>query len=379
MTVDMQDLILSIAPSPSVTAKRWANLSDGAPECFNETFLFNLYSHHVGTIAYEATVELGWDSMLGPFLFTVLSRMGGLSEAVWNTHYAALRELSQAAPELISQNLVVKGALLGLLYPAKRHRVMGDFDLIAPGDVLTPTLDLLKLHGYDRRSDMAYDMLKQVGPLYTGAGLAAMHIWEMPARWSPHIRKGKVGEIDCMVPTPELHLVELLTNAHEHSASWYYALWESDLQYVRVLDVDLICEKHPVDPARLWETAIDVGLEAEVGLGLWVHEQLSGRLPPGWEVLRPILQAVAPFGNLYALPISVDADNLVRQWPLSVRDRAFHSSRHSFAIELLPEHQQTTEFIHMMKNALVSHEQPVQDIATLARHAVSNIHITRSG
>jgi hypothetical protein len=380
MTVDARDLILAIEADSHDTAERWARLTAVPPDCFDETFLFHCYSHHVGCIAYDALIELGWDSLLPPFLFTVLSRLAGLSEAVWDRHYAGLVELSAADPDLVRRSLIVKGALLGLDYRSKRHRVMGDFDLIATSEDLEPLVELLTKLGYERRSLMAYDMIKDVGPAYTGAGAVAMHVWEMPAGWERHVTDGFVADLPFRVPTPELHLIELLMNAHEHAASWHYALWESDLQLVRALDVELINAKSGgVDPLRLWATAVEVGLPGEVGLGLWVHEQLRGGLPAGWEVLRPVIEAVGPYGDMFAMPRSVDSDTLVRRWPLPVRERAFHPSRHRLAIEQLPPHQRGAEFIAAMKAGRISREEPVADIAGQARAALSGVSLPATG
>jgi hypothetical protein len=373
MAAKQQDLILAIAPDPEVTARRWANLSPEAPTCLDETFLFHCYSHHVNGIVWDAMRILGWDAMLPPFLFTVMSRAGGLSEQVWDTHYAALRELAGHAPDLVRQSLIVKGAIIGLMYPRKHHRVMSDFDLIVPADLLPQMLTALQVLGYERRSEMAYDMVKDVGPLYTGAGQVAMHVWELPKGWERHIHPGAVLDVQCLVPTTELHLVELLLNSHEHAASWYYALWESDLQLVRFLDVNLLTEAAGgVDPLSFWRTAVDVGLHTEVALGLWTHEQLGGNLPAGWSRLRPVLDAVAPFGDLFAMPESVDVDDRVRRWPLTVRERVFHPSRHQLALDQLPAHQRTVEFVKAIKDGQVSRRQPVHDIVDQARTALAS-------
>ncbi|MFI6743432.1 nucleotidyltransferase family protein [Nonomuraea sp. NPDC050451] len=374
MATDVRDLVLAIHADSAETARRWHELSPTPPACFDETFLFHLYSHHVGALAYDAADVLGWRSMFPPFLQTVLSRSGGLSEAVWEAHYAGLVELAERDPKLIAQCLVVKGALLGTMYQSKEHRVMGDFDLIIAADKLDMLLNLLRESGYDRRSDMAYDMQRDIGPSFTGAGLTSMHVWEMPKGWECHVSTGKVGTVECLLPTPELHIIELLLNAHEHASSWNYALWESDLQLVRAIDIEVIWEAAGgVDPLRLWETAVDVGLEAETALGLWVHEQLRGSLPANWSPLRVVIDAVAPFGDLYALPESVDTDEPIRRWPLSVRERAFHPSRHQLALDQLPEHQHTVEFIADIKAGRVSRRQPTSRIADRARAALSGI------
>lgn len=376
MPAKIDELILATHYDPHETARRWAELVPGEPTQLDETFLFHGYSHHVNGIAYDAIVELGWHEYLPPFLYTVMSRSAGLSEAVWDTHYAGLAELAAADPELIGQSLVVKGAILGLMYRSKRHRVMGDFDLIVPAQLLQPMLSRLRGLGYEPQSDMAHDYIKSVGPDYTGAGKIAMHVWELPKGWEHHMQNGAVADVACQVPTHELHLVELLLNAHEHASSWCYALWESDLQLVRSLDVELICESAGgVDPHALWRTAVDVGMHAEVALGIWIHEQLRGTLPAGWEALRPVLDAVAPFGDMYALPESVEVDDRVRTWPLTPRERAFHPSRHALALDQLPARQRNRDFIRALKTGTVSRRQPTHRIADLAREALSGVSL----
>lgn len=375
MAVTAQDLVLAISFDPSRTAARWKELCP-QPPVLDGDFLYHCYSHHVGGIAYDALGELGWDSLLPPFAVTVLPRGAGLSEAVWEEHRVALAALAERHPDLIRESLLVKGALLGLAYRSKRHRVMGDFDLIIDGDRLGPLLAALESEGYERRSDMAYDLIKQVGPLYTGAGEVAMHVWDLPRGWERHIEDGAVDGIPCKVPSVELHLVELLLNAHEHAASWYYTLWESDLQLVRSLDVELLDEQADgVDPARLWAVAEDLGMQAEIALGLWVHRELRGGLPAGWDALTPVVDAVSPFGNLFALPAAAEGER-IRTWHLGVRDRAFHPSRHDLAVEQLPAHLRTPEFLGAIKNGTVSRSQPVSEIAGRARAALAGVRLS---
>lgn len=361
------DIINSITYRPEVTAQNWVELgADRVLPAMDGEFLRSLTENHVDALAFDALRSLGWDLRISPYIVAILKRRAALNEAVYEAHYDALVELTGVVGSIVTNAMVPKGGVLGPLYPSLCHRRMTDFDLVVPGNSLNDLLAALVGLGYQEESGgFGRDLVKRIGPLWSWRDRVTMHVFPRKPSYDQFLRTGSIRDVACLLPSPELQLVSLLMNAQEHASSFTFASFGSDMQYIRAIDVELVIDTYQVDPLTFWEVATELGVQTEIALGLHVQRRLRSSLPAGWQILDPVVAAVDPAADLVAMP-----DGEIKSWPLTGQDRIFHANRTSVAIDLLPEHLRTTEYLTSLRRSLFQEDEPASKILDEVRVGV---------
>lgn len=358
------DIVNAIRYQPEITAKNWTELgADRVLPAMDGEFLRSVTENHVDALAFDAMRLLGWDTRVSPYIVAILKRRMALNEAVFEAHYDALAELAGLVGPIVANAMITKGALIGPLYPSLGHRRMTDFDLIVPAGVHDELLAALASLDYqEEQGGFGRDLVKRIGPLWSWRDKLTMHVFVRKPGYDQFLQAGSVRDVPCLVPSPELHLISLLMNAQEHAASFSFASFGSDLQYIRTIDVELITDTYQVDPLELWRVATALGVQTEVAIGLHVQRRLRNALPAGWGVLDPVLAAVDPVADLVATPFGE-----IIKWPLPGQERVFHPNRTATALDLVPAHLRTTEFLTGLRRSLFQESEPVDKILDLVR------------
>jgi hypothetical protein len=366
-TSPLAEIVHAIRYQPEITAQNWTELgADRVLPTMDGEFLRSVTENHVDALAFDALRLLGWDTRVSPYIIAILKRRTALNEAVYEAHYDALVELVGLAGPIVANAMIPKGALLGPLYPSLGHRRMTDFDLLVPADVHDGLLAALASLGYqEEQGGFGRDLVKRIGPLWSWRDRVTMHVFIRNPSYDRFLQTGSVRDVPCLLPSPELHLTSLLMNAQEHAASFTFASFGSDLQYIRTIDVELIADTYQVDPLELWRVATALSVQTEVAIGLHVQRRLRNSLPKGWEVLDPVLAAVDPVADLVATPYGE-----IVTWPLTGQDRVFHPNRTATALELLPEQLRTTEYLTSLRRSLFQESEPADKILDLVRSDV---------
>ncbi|WUI00408.1 nucleotidyltransferase family protein [Spirillospora sp. NBC_00431] len=369
--MELAPIIKAINHVPETTADNWTRLGrENLLDAIDGEFFRSVTENHVDVLAYDALHLLGWDMRVSPYLLAFLKRRAALNEAVYEALYEALQDLYKAVPHIVSDAMIPKGALLGPMYPSLRHRRMTDFDLVVRPEHFQELIRVLEDLGYEEEpGGFGRDLVKRLGPLWSWRDRITMHVFERNPAQERYLSESVIRDVPFREPLPELHLIALLMNAQEHAASYSFASFGSDLQYIRVIDIELLIETHGVDPLDLWKVAGDLDVRPQVALGLWVQGQLRGSLPPGWEVLEPATRAVAPFGELVALP-----NGEIRRWDVPARERVFHRNRTGLALRMLPDELRDDDtYLQDLRRSLFQADEPADLIVRDARKALEPV------
>jgi hypothetical protein len=363
-------LVTSVSHDPQRTAENWTRLGEDAVlDAMDGEFFRSITENHVDALAFDALRLLGWDVQISPYLVAFLKRRAALNEAVYEAHYEALLELHKAAGDLVAQAMIPKGALLGPLYPSLQHRRMTDFDLVVAPSGYRQLIEVLQRLGYrEEPGGFGCDLVKRIGPMWSWRDRVTMHVFERKQSYDRYLVGSAIRDVPCLIPVPELHVIALLMNAQEHAASFSFASFGSDLQYIRVIDVELLVERYDIAALPVWRVAGDLGVRAEVALGLWVQQRLRGSLPRGWDVLAPAVRAVDPFGELVALPTGD-----IRRWEIPVPERVFHPRRTRLALAMLPPGYRRPEYLQDLRRSLFQEDEPARRIVTEAGNALREV------
>jgi Uncharacterised nucleotidyltransferase len=368
------DLVREVTSDPVTTARRWTEMGADI-RCFGAEFLKQAMEHHLDGLVYDTIKELGWQTQIPPWVLNNLRRRAALSAARYEAHYDAFAGVAAAAPELVERTLLLKGAIIGPLYSSPTYRLMGDFDLLVVREDWDQLMSTLKDLGYEgAEGGFGKDMVKQVGPAWSGLASVTMHCFVLRPAYLDACDLGRLRDVSCLIPRAELLMMNLLTNTFGHAMSWSYATFGGDLQLIRCVDVDVVAERMPeLDGNKVWELALRCGLHGEAAIGLWLHRELCGRVPQALEVLLPYADAVASCGSAYAMP-----DGTIRDWTTTVRERLGHPNRTVMALRELPPGQATPEHLHEIREGLHQTAEPTHRIAARARELLERKFGVRS-
>jgi hypothetical protein len=363
----LADIVKAISHQPEVTARNWVELGpDRVVRAMDGEFFRSLAENHVDALAFDALHLLGWDMRISPYIVAFLKRRVALNEAVFEAHYEALAELSDLVGPIIAEAMIPKGALLAEQYSSLGHRRMTDFDLNVPADLLDELGTTLLGLGYEvEPGGFGKDYVKRIGPLWSWRDRIAMHVFPRKPVHDGFAVKGKLRDVPCLLPTPELQLVLLLLNAQEHASSFTFASYGADLQHIRAIDIELVVEHDDVDPLGLWRVITELGVETQAALGMHAQRRLRGELPAGWEIFKPVIDAVDPVADLVAMP-----DGRIARWPVGGQERVFHPNRTDVAVGLLTEEQRGTEWLTGLRRSLYQEDEPADKILDRARPEV---------
>jgi hypothetical protein len=371
--VSDSDLIAAVSHAPRVTAERWRDLDPDLHACFGAEAMKLIAEHHVDGLVYDAIQILGWKDRISPYVLNNTRRRSELSAARYEAHFSAFKDLADAYPDVIANTLLIKGAIIGPLYRSLRHRIMGDFDLLTGSDHLPDLMSALERLGYEYRpGGFGCDMVKATGlPSWTNLGSVTMHVFTLRDDYVDHCSPGLIRDVACLVPHPNLLMMNLLTNTFGHAVSWSYSTFGGDLQLIRAIDVAVVAESMPeLDASGMWHLALKSGLYGEAAIGLYVQKVVCGELPALLKELEPFADAVAECADLYAMP-----DGTIGAWDISLWHRMFHPNRTAVALEMLDPSLATPNYLHELREGFYQKQEPTHLIAKRARELLAPLGI----
>lgn len=370
-----QNVVALVGPTVEETVRGWAALSlDPLRLNWPEIGVLAL-QHRVEGLLVSALEEAGHADQVSASVVSMLRRQAARAEARYGACYDALTELAERAPDLVSELVFFKGAGLVTRYASRRHRMLGDFDLIVAED----RSDELRHHVLDmgfwekpgrngptyfrNATDLpvagvepaCFDVHVEAPPKYNRNEVTSGPLWLTSAEPSD------LGGIPCRRLPVEMELAELIVHASEHALSWIHVCVDDDVRMIRHLDIELLCAQEPIDAGRVAKLAQELGLTAEFALGLSIHDAIRGHLPPALESLRPMAEAVSDLVDLVAMP-----DGESGTWSIPLAERAFRTDRGALALAMMPpERQHRDQWFQWSKGLLEGRE----NVAAIALRA----------
>jgi hypothetical protein len=371
-----RSLVAAVQRTPAATARAWALRADGPGPGLDwaELLLVSL-QHRVEGLVHDGLAELGWSERVSPAVLSTLRRRAHLAEARYQANCDAFAELGRAAPEVAASLVAFKGARIAPLYDAPTHRMVGDFDVIvAPADAEALRDALRRLGYWEKPGGNGPTYFRDVPGGAQGTDFVALDVHVgSPLKynragasdgspWLALSEEHAIGDVRCRRLPVELELIELLNHAHEHAGSWVRATLEDDVRLIRLLDVELLVAAGGADAGQFRGLVRELGVEAEIALGLWQVSELRGGLPGWLAEEQPAADRVAELAECYA-----DPSGELRRWPLPLRERAFRSDRAALALALAPEGAQSRGEWFDWRRGLVRGREPVGELAARAR------------
>jgi hypothetical protein len=199
-----------------------------------------------------------------------------------------------------------------------------------------------------------------------------MHVFTMRDDYLECSSPGYVRDVACLVPHPNLLVMNLLTNTFGHAVSWSYSTFGGALQLIRAIDVAVVAEAMPeLDASGMWDLALKSGLYGETAIGLYIQKVVCGELPAPLRELEPFADAVAECADLYAMP-----DGTIGAWDISLWRRMFHPNRTAVALELLNPALATEQYLHELREGFYQEQEPTHLIAKRARELLVPLGVT---
>lgn len=376
-----QRIVAQVSTDAEKTVRAWTDLPSGCLDVdWGEVGLLAL-QHRVEGLLHESLELAGCRDQVPVSVLSLLRRRAELAETRYRACYDVLVELARRAPDLVSEMAFFKGAGMATRYGSPAHRMVGDFDFIVSSEhagelrALFGELDFWEKPGRNGPTYFGSALKPQIGSEYVvfDVHLDAPPKYNRPepsrgALWLESAVPDALGEIACRRLPAELELLELLTHASEHALSWVHVCLDDDVRLIRQLDVELLCEQEPIDPAAVAALADRLGLAGELALGLAIHRSLRGALPAALEHLRDRADAVGDLVDVVALP-----DGRQELWEVPLHERAYRTDRGALALAMMPEGQRDRSHWFDWRKGLI---RGSEDVAAVARLATDRLAAT---
>lgn len=371
-------VVFQMEATPEQTAKSWDVLPGDALTLNWAEIAMLATQHRVEGILEDALKLAGCADQIPTSVMSGLRRRADLADARYQACYQALLSLWEAAPKLTSELVFFKGAMLASLYESPHHRMLGDFDLIIASEQVDDLRQTLESLGY-------WEKPGRNGPTFFGERASPqigaevvcfdVHVASPPkynrtpsslnSLWLEDTEFTNIGEVHCRRLSTELELLELLVHASEHATSWIHICLDDDIRLIRLLDIELVCERGTIDTERVARLSMQLGLQGEMALGLAQLAQLRGRLPQALASLQPYADAAEPYLDYVALP-----DGRIERFPAPMSRRAFMVNRSSLALCMMPEGRRHRRQWFDWRSGLIEGSEDVASIARLVQQRI---------
>ncbi|MEO3973608.1 nucleotidyltransferase family protein [Streptomyces sp. CAU 1734] len=391
------DLIRAVGPQPQSTVQAWqehpawsaVSASKGASVDWSAVLVLAL-RHQLSALLWDALQTAGLSDRVPVRIAEELCFRTELATARHAELVAALSELAEAQPEIVSRSVLLKGGALLSEYEKSAYRPMNDFDILFSSEDFEEIEPRFPELGYWRKESLN-------GPTYyrarnsPGAPLCMdVHVAGPSKYWRPDSALVRwltdalpfvgPGGIECRRLSPEFELLNIVTHLHEHLGSWIHALGDDDVALVRLFDVELLAQRRQVNIERCWSLSVEQELQGEFMLGLWAFAEIRGALPASLAPLAPGLELLADVGDMVAVP-----GGGVAQWSVPLSQRAFLINRMDLAFEALreglpipdrvkiadPEHLDGWRHWYRDLGALPEYRERVEDLGARARERLA--------
>ncbi|WP_031513311.1 nucleotidyltransferase family protein [Streptomyces sp. NRRL F-5123] len=335
------DLIILTTADPQRTARSWLEASSGFPASLDPAeFLLLACQHRLCGLLADALREADWFDRLPITVCERLDQEARLAELRQRELTAALRQLADVRPDIVSRSVLLKGGGLLADYGRPGHRPMNDFDILLGAEDFAELEPHFAELGYWLKVSLNGPTFYRESDSPTGTLCLDVHVAgpskyfrpeeALTTDWISSAEKHSVDGIACLRAAPDFEFVNVVTHIHEHLASWYHTVDDDDVRLIRFIDAEVLLARGAVDPEGCWRRAVDLGLQGEFALGLWAWSAVRGGLPDALAPLAPLAARVAGLGEQCAMPFG----RTVR-WSVPLRERAFRTDRLELAFDLL--------------------------------------------